>query len=59
MTWSNSDDSPHRSAVARKPPRTGLLLKGQSEALTFAETGTFDYSCALHPNMKRSLEVTR
>ena len=37
----------------------GLLLKGQSEALTFAKAGTSDYSCALHPKMKGSVEVTR
>jgi plastocyanin len=58
VTWDNGDDSPHMIAVTGKPLKTGILLKGQSEALTFADAGTFDYTCALHPNMKGSVEVT-
>lgn len=41
------------------PLRTDFLLKGQSAALTFKEPGVFDYNCALHPNMKGTVEVRR
>jgi len=33
--------------------------KGQSAALTFADAGVFEYACALHPQMKGSVEVTK
>ncbi len=59
VSWTNTDLSPHQIAITGKPLKTGLLLQGQSEALTFTEAGTFNYICALHPNMKGSLEVTK
>jgi plastocyanin len=27
--------------------------------LTFKDAGTFEYSCALHPGMKGTLEITK
>lgn len=59
VTWTNSDESPHQIAVAGAALKTELLLKGQSGSLTFAAAGTFPYVCALHPNMKGTIEVTR
>ena len=34
-----------------------VMLKGQSETLTFDKPGTFGYICGLHPNMKGTIEV--
>jgi plastocyanin len=59
VTWTNNDLSPHQISVAGQPLKTGLLLKGQSEALMFPEAGIFEYICALHPNMKGAVEVTK
>ena len=39
--------------------RTDFLLKGQRASLTFPTEGVFSYSCALHPNMKGSVEVKK
>ncbi|HUG37247.1 MAG TPA: cytochrome P460 family protein [Candidatus Limnocylindrales bacterium] len=59
VTWTNSDDSPHQVTVAGTKLRTEFLLKGQSASLTFPNEGVFSYNCALHPNMKGSVEVKK
>ena len=33
--------------------------EGQAASLTFADEGVFNYNCALHPNMKGSIEVKK
>lgn len=61
ITWTNVDDSPHQvtlvSADGKQGQRTGVMLKGQSETLTFDKPGTYGYICGLHPNMKGTIEV--
>jgi plastocyanin len=59
VTWTNGDDSPHQITVTGKPLKTAVLLKGDSASLEFAEPGTYEYGCALHPAMKGSVEVTK
>lgn len=59
VSWTNTDDSPHQIVVTGKPLNTGVLLKGQSEALSFDEAGTYEYICGLHPSMKGTIEVTQ
>jgi plastocyanin len=59
VLWTNTDDSPHQVTVAGTPLKTEFLLKGQSATLTFPEAGVFNYHCALHPNMKGSIEVKK
>jgi plastocyanin len=59
VTWTNGDDSPHQISVSGRPLRTGVLLKGESATLQFEEAGTYEYGCALHPNMKGKIEVTK
>jgi plastocyanin len=56
-SWTNTDDSPHQISVAGR--KTGVLLRGQSEALAFNSEGLFDYICSLHPGMKGQVEVKR
>jgi plastocyanin len=59
VTWTNADDSPHQVTVAGAPLKTAVLLRGQSAALTFKDAGTFSYTCALHPGMKGTVEITK
>jgi plastocyanin len=59
VTWTNADDSPHQVTVAGAPLKTGVLLRGQSAALTFKDAGVFSYTCALHPGMKGTVEITK
>jgi plastocyanin len=59
VTWTNADDSPHQVSVAGAPLKTGVILRGQSAALTFKDAGTFNYACALHPGMKGTVEITK
>jgi plastocyanin len=57
VSWTNTDDSPHQISVAGR--KTGVLLRGQSEALAFNSEGLFDYVCSLHPTMKGQVEVKK
>ena len=59
VTWINTDESPHQITVQGTPLKTGFLLKGQRATLTFPAEGVFSYNCALHPNMKGSVEVKK
>jgi plastocyanin len=59
VTWVNGDDSPHQVTVAGTKHKTDFLLKGQAASITFTDEGVFNYNCALHPNMKGSIEVKK
>jgi plastocyanin len=59
ITWINTDESPHQITVQGTDLKTGFLLKGQQATLTFPAEGVFSYNCALHPNMKGSVEVKK
>jgi len=59
ITWTNTDESPHQVTVAGTPLKTGFLLKGQNASLTFKDEGVFNYNCALHPNMKGTVQVAK
>jgi len=58
VTWANTDDSPHQvTLTGPNGRRSGVILKGQTESLTFNEPGSYAYICGLHPNMKGTIEV--
>ena len=58
ITWHNADGSPHQVTITgSKPQRSAVILKGQTAQLSFAEPGTYDYICGLHPAMKGKIEV--
>ena len=59
ITWVNADDSPHQVTVQGTKLRTDFILKGASATLKFDQEGVFSYNCALHPNMKGSVEVKK
>jgi plastocyanin len=56
VTWVNTDDSPHQVTISGKGTRTPVMLKGQSQSLSF-DPGSYEYICGLHPNMKGKIEV--
>jgi plastocyanin len=58
VTWTNTDESPHQIMVTGTPLKTGFL-KGQDASLTFKDEGMFSYNCALHPNMKGTVQVSK
>ena len=58
VTWVNNDDSPHQiTLIGAGQARGPVLTKGQAYSHTFAATGTYNYVCGLHPNMKGQIEV--
>jgi plastocyanin len=59
VLWTNTDDAPHQVTVVGTKLKTDFLLKGQHATLTFPDAGVFNYHCALHPNMKGSIEVKK
>jgi plastocyanin len=55
VTWTNSDSAPHQIKSATF--NSGQLSKGQTFSFTFNSTGTFDYSCSIHPSMTGKIIV--
>src|SRR5260370_13467395 len=52
VTWTNHDNVPHVVSSADNQFKKSPLLKtGQSFSHTFATTGTYIYSCPLHPSL--------
>jgi len=56
VTWVNEDSAPH-TATSEGSFDSGTLSKGQSFSYIFAETGTFNYKCSIHPSMKGKVIV--
>lgn len=55
VTWTNNDSSPHQIKSASF--NSSQLTNGQSFSFTFTNSGTFDYSCAIHPAMTGKIIV--
>lgn len=58
VTWTNSDSAQHTATANDGAFDSGTLAQGDSFSFTFTETGTFDYICAIHPNMTGQIVVT-
>ncbi|MBO0711055.1 MAG: cupredoxin family copper-binding protein [Acetobacteraceae bacterium] len=58
VTWTNRDDIPHVVVCPGAKARSSALDTGDSYSLTFAQAGTFDYYCGMHPTMKGSVVVS-
>lgn len=59
VTFLNEDDIPHNVVHAdRKLFRSPVLDTEEKFTFTFDTVGTFDYFCALHPQMKGKVIVT-
>jgi plastocyanin len=51
VTWTNDDGAPHGLEYSDGAPGTDLLLPGASFSRRFDQSGTYDYSCSIHPYM--------
>lgn len=59
VTWTNYDTAPHTvTSVSGGVLNSPRLTTGQSFSYTFANTGTVNYYCTIHPNMKAAVIVT-
>ena len=55
VTWTNNDPAPH--TVTSDTFDSGILDPGATSSATFADAGTFDYFCAIHPAMEGRIVV--
>jgi len=58
VTWTNAEAIPHTVTAADGSFDSGVLEEGGIFQQTFAEAGTFDYACAIHPGMTGTIRVT-
>lgn len=58
VRWTNQDGAPHTATFQSAGMDTGRLNRGNSGELTFAQAGTYDYICAIHPSMRGRIVVT-
>jgi plastocyanin len=49
VTWVNNDSVAHN--IKSDTFNSSDLTKGQTFSFTFNQTGTFNYSCGIHPSM--------
>lgn len=57
VTWVNNDTTRHSALDLNGAFDTGLIAPGQSASLTFGGSGTFNYRCRPHGNMRGSITV--
>jgi plastocyanin len=57
LTWLNADNIPHSVAATGEAFRSKFLEPGEKFSFTFAEAGTYDYFCPLHPQMRGTVIV--
>lgn len=55
VTWTNQDSAPHK--IKSGTFNSGDLNQGDKFEFTFSETGSFDYSCSIHPSMTGKIVV--
>lgn len=59
ITWTNQDEAPHTVTTSSGPQAINSpnLSKGQSFTYTFTVPGTYNYYCAVHPDMRAQVVV--
>jgi plastocyanin len=59
VRWTNHDSAPHTVTTTKAPVAfdSGTLQKGDSWSYTFTKAGTYEYYCAVHPDMVSSVKV--
>jgi len=58
VKWTNQDSAPHTvTSDSGSELSSATLSNGQSYSHTFAEAGTFEYHCNIHPMMKAKVVV--
>jgi len=57
VTWTNRDDVPHTVVSLKKVFKSPPLDTGDHFSYTFANAGTFEYYCSVHPRMTGKIVV--
>lgn len=57
VTWVNDDQTPHTVVETNKVFRSGALDTNDRFSYEFNTPGTFEYFCALHPQMIGKITV--
>jgi plastocyanin len=59
VRWTNHDSAPHTVTTTKAPVKfdSGTLNQGDSWSYTFTKAGTYEYYCAVHPDMVSSVKV--
>ena len=57
ITWSNEDEAVHTVTAIDQSWDSGRLPIGGTFSHTFAEPGTYDFACTIHPAMKGAITV--
>lgn len=59
VQWTNHDSAPHTVTTTKAPVAfdSGTLQQGDSWSYTFTKVGTYEYYCAVHPDMVASVKV--
>ncbi|MET7567374.1 plastocyanin/azurin family copper-binding protein [Streptomyces sp. NPDC005492] len=59
VRWTNKDSAPHTVTTTKAPVKfdSGTLNQGDSWSYTFTKAGTYEYYCAVHPDMVASVKV--
>lgn len=59
VRWTNHDSVPHTVTTTKGPKKfdSGTLEQGDSWSYTFTAAGTYEYYCAVHPDMVASVKV--
>jgi plastocyanin len=61
VTWTNNDSIAHTVTESddKNGPDSDTLQPGKTYEFTYAQTGTFQYKCTLHPDMTGTVTVTQ
>jgi len=57
ITWTNGDDIPHTVVSDGNSFKSKVLGTGEKFTFTAGKTGTYSYSCSIHPNMTGKVVV--
>ena len=58
VVWENDDDIAHTVVASEGAFHSSALDTDDKFSFTFAQPGTFEYFCSLHPRMKGQVVVT-
>jgi plastocyanin len=57
VTWVNMDDEPHTVVSITQLFRSGALDTKETFSFKFTETGTYHFTCSIHPRMVGTIVV--
>jgi plastocyanin len=57
VTWVNMDDEPHTVVSNTQLFRSGALDTKETFSFKFTETGTYHFTCSIHPRMVGTIVV--